>query len=258
MRRVRVIPTLLIKNGGLVKTVKFEQPKYIGDPINAVKIFNEKEVDEIAVIDISRSVQNLGPDFELISSICGEAFMPLAYGGGIRNIEDIKKLLYQGAEKVILQASAIDNPELITEAAVRFGSQSIVVCIDAKKSLLGGYKAYRNNGKKAIDFTPVAFAKMMENAGAGELIINSISNDGTYKGYELPLIQAVSHAVGVPVIALGGASDTNDFLKAVQAGASAVAAGSMFVFKRPHQAVLITYPSQNQLKEEFFSKLQNH
>ncbi len=255
MRRIRVIPTLLIRNGGLVKSVKFEAHKYVGDPLNAVRIFNEKEVDEIVVIDINKSAQQKPPDFEFIGQICSEAFMPLAYGGGISTIDHIKKLLYQGAEKVILQTAAIDNPSLISEAAARFGSQSIVVCMDVKKTLFGGYKVFRNNGKKATDLNPADWAKSLENAGAGEIIVNSIANDGTYKGYDLTLIEMVTNNSNIPVVALGGASDTSDFLKAVNAGASAVGAGSMFIFQRPHQAVLVTYPSPENLKNEVFSKL---
>ncbi len=255
MRRIRVIPTLLIRNGGLVKSVKFDNHKYVGDPLNAVRIFNEKEVDEIVVIDINKSTQQKVPDFELIGQICSEAFMPLAYGGGISTMDDIKRLLYQGAEKVILQSAAFDNISLISEAAARFGSQSIVVCMDVKKNILGGYKVFRNNGKKSTDLNPAVWAKSLENAGAGEIIINSIAHDGTYKGYEIPLIEMVANASNIPVVALGGASSISDFVKAVNAGASAVAAGSMFIFQRPHQAVLVTYPSSETLKSEVFSKL---
>ncbi len=255
MRRIRVIPVLLVKNGGLVKTVKFDHPKYVGDPINAVRIFNEKEVDEIAVIDIACTRQKKIPDFDLISQICGEAFMPLAYGGGISTLDQIVQILYQGAEKVILQTAAFDNPGLVSEAAARFGSQSIVVSLDAKKSLLAGYKVYRDNGTKATAYHPAEWAKRLEDMGVGEIVVNSIAHDGTYKGYELPLIEMVAKAVNIPVVAQGGASVPSDFLSAIKAGASAAAAGSMFVFQRPHQAVLVTYPSQELLKREVFSKI---
>jgi imidazole glycerol-phosphate synthase subunit HisF len=255
MRRIRVIPVLLIKNGGLVKTVKFDQPRYVGDPINAVRIFNEKEVDEIAVIDIACTRQKKAPDFDLVSQICGEAFMPLAYGGGISTLDQIVQILYQGAEKVILQTAAFDHPGLVSEAAARFGSQSIMVSIDAKKGLLGGYKVYRDNGTKATGYHPAEWAKRLEDMGVGEIIVNSISHDGTYKGYELPLVEMVAKAVSIPVVAQGGASVPADFLSAIRAGASAAAAGSMFVFQRPHQAVLVTYPTQEQLKNEVFSKI---
>jgi cyclase len=255
MRRIRVIPTLLLHNGGLVKSIKFGQHRYVGDPINAVRIFNEKEVDEIAIIDISCTQQKREPNFTLISQICGEAFMPLAYGGGLHNLAQIEKILYQGAEKVILQTAAFDNPSLIREAANRFGSQSIVVCIDARKTLLGGYKVFRDNGTKATGLNPVEWVKELEAWGAGEIIINSITNDGTYKGYEIPLIEMVTKATNIPIVALGGASETSDFVKAISAGASAVAAGSMFIFKRPHQAVLVTYPSPDKLKADVFAQL---
>ena len=250
--RIRVIPSLLLHNGGLVKSVRFKDYKYVGDPINAVKIFNDKEVDEIAVIDIGATKETREPNISQIAEIASEAFMPLSYGGGINTIEQIKKVLFNGAEKVILNTAAHTNPSLITEAARLFGSQSVVVSIDAKKTLLGGYKVFINNGKIKTSFEPVAFAKKMQDAGAGEILLNSIDADGTYKGYNLDLINSVSHNINIPVIAIGGAGSVDDFVKAKENGASAVAAGSMFIFQRPHQAVLISYPSQKELKEKLF------
>ena len=250
--RIRVIPSLLIHNGGLVKSIRFKDYIYVGDPINAVKIFNEKEVDEIAVIDITATRENRPPNILQIAEIASEAFMPLSYGGGINTIEQIKMILFNGAEKVILNTAAHTNPSLITEAARLFGSQSVVVSIDAKKTLLGGYKVFINNGKIKTSFEPVAFAKKMQDAGAGEILLNSIDADGTYKGYNLDLINSVSHNINIPVIAIGGAGSVDDFVKAKENGASAVAAGSMFIFQRPHQAVLISYPSQKELKEKLF------
>lgn len=254
MRRVRVIPVLLVKNGGLVKSVQFKNHRYVGDPINAVKIFNEKEVDEIIILDISATKENRLPDFNRIAEIAGEAFMPLAYGGGITTIDEIKRILYEGAEKVILNTSAIFNPELIREGAIQFGSQSIVISIDVKKNLWGKYQIFSHNGTKNTGLDPVAFSKKAVDFGAGELFINSIDRDGTYKGYDLEILKKITSAVDVPVIACGGASEINDFAGAIKTGgASAVAAGSIFVFQRPHQAVLISYPSQEELKKEVFS-----
>lgn len=249
MRRIRVIPALLLHKGGLIKSVKFKDYTYVGDPINAVKIFNEKEVDEIAVIDIDASRENRGPDVKRIADIASEAFMPMAYGGGISTIEQIKEIFYNGIEKVILNKAAVQSQALITEAARLFGSQSIMVSIDVKKHLLKGNRVYTDNGKTNTGFAPDAFAKQMENAGAGEILLNNIDRDGTYAGYDTALIKGVSEAVNIPVIAIGGASSVADFREAIEHGASAVAAGSMFVFQRPHKAVLISYPAQNDLKQ---------
>lgn len=227
----------------------------MGDPINAVKIFNEKEVDEIAVVDIDAGRENRGPDIKKITEIAGEAFMPMAYGGGITTIEQIRTLFYNGIEKIMLNKSAVQQPALIMEAARLFGSQSIVVSIDVKKHLLKGNRVYIENGKNNTGYGPVDFAKQMEAAGAGEILLNSIDRDGTYGGYDTALIKAVSEAVAIPVIAMGGASSVSDFKQAVDHGASAVAAGSMFVFQQPHNAVLITYPSQKVLQEEIYTKV---
>lgn len=255
MRRIRVIPVLLIQQGGLVKTVRFKDPTYVGDPINAVKIFNEKEIDEIVILDIDASVEKRGPDFNLISQLAGEAFIPLAYGGGISNIEEIKKLFYLGVEKVIFNHQAFTNPSLLTEAAGLVGSQSIVASIDVKKNWLGKCHAYVLNGTVNTKFDPVTYARKLQAAGAGEIFLNVIDRDGTYGGYELDMIQKVSQAVDVPVIACGGAAEIGDFSKAVKAGASAVAAGSMFVFQRVHRAVLINYPSQADLIAQLYTRI---
>jgi cyclase len=250
--RIRVIPSLLIHKGGLIKSVQFKSYKYIGDPINAVKIFNEKEVDEIVVLDIDATKENRPPNFEAITEIASEAFMPMAYGGGITTLEEIKKILHSGFEKVILNKSLHSNLSLVTQAANLFGSQSVVASIDIKKGFLGKYKVYTDNGKNSTKFTPVEFSKMVEQAGAGEILINNIDADGTYKGFDISLIKEIASAVNIPIVAMGGAGNLEDFYKAKQAGASAVAAGSMFVFQRPHQAVLISYPSQKELKDKVF------
>ncbi len=248
MLRTRVIPCLLLKHLGLVKTVQFSEPKYIGDPINAVKIFNDKEVDELIFLDITATNEKRKPSFELLSRIASEAFMPFSYGGGLRDIDDVKRIMEIGVEKVILNTYAFENPDFVKEVADRFGSQSVVVAIDAKKNN-GGYNVFVNSGKVKTDKDPVSYAMQSEKMGAGEIFLNSIDKDGTREGFDLELIKSVSNAVNVPVIASGGAGKTEDLGLAIKEGASAVAAGSMFVFTGPHRAVLISYPDQNTLKK---------
>lgn len=251
--RIRVIPSLLIHKGGLVKSVQFKNYKYVGDPINAVKIFNEKEVDEIAVIDIDATRDNRPPNIEAISEIASEAFMPMSYGGGITTFEQAKQILFNGFEKVIINKSLHTNLNLVTQIANATGNQSVVASIDIKKAWIGGYKVFTDNGKTNTKLSPKEFAKQVENAGAGEILLNSIDNDGTYNGYQLDVLQEVAQSVNIPVIIIGGAGSVNDFANAKKAGASAVSAGSMFVFQRPHQAVLISYPTQKELKDKLFN-----
>ncbi|HBZ37287.1 MAG TPA: imidazole glycerol phosphate synthase subunit HisF [Balneola sp.] len=251
MLRTRVIPCLLLRNGGLVKTVQFDNPKYVGDPINAVRIFNEKEVDEIAILDITATPSNKEPNFELIADVASQAFMPLSYGGGINSTEQIEKLFSIGIEKIILNSVLEHKPELITSAANIAGSSSVVASIDVKSNWLGKYSVYTNSGKKDIKVDPISYAKRLENLGAGEIIINSIDRDGTQKGYDTKLVGAISDAVSIPVVAIGGAGKLSDFKEAVDVGASAVAAGSFFVFHGKHRAVLITYPEYSTLEELF-------
>jgi cyclase len=255
LKRVRVIPVLLIQQRGLVKSVKFKDYKYVGDPINAVRIFNEKEVDELAIVDINASKENRAPNISNIEEIVSEAFMPIAYGGGITTVDQVKKILSAGVEKVIINRSAVKNPNLITEIAKQFGSQSVVVSIDYKKNFFGRQGVYIENGKTNTGLDPMAFAKQLEDAGAGEIILNSIERDGTFGGYDLDMIKKVSRAVGIPVIAMGGASSIEDFRQASLNGASAVGAGSMFVFKGPHRAVLINYPEQEIMARDLFERL---
>ncbi len=255
MRRVRVIPVLLIHKGGLVKSVRFKNYIYVGDPINAVKIFNEKEIDEIVILDIDALAMKRTPNMRMVKEIAGEAFIPLAYGGGITHIDQIKELFYLGVEKVIMNNSAVNNPKLISEAAGLVGSQSVVVSIDVKKNLFGQYKVYTKNGSINTNLDPVSFAQKVQNEGAGEIFINSIDRDGTYGGYDLALVEKVSKSLTIPLIACGGASGVDDFFPAIKGGASAVAAGSLFVFQRPHQAVLISYPSQEELTQKLFSRI---
>lgn len=250
MLKTRVIPSLLIRDNGLVKTVKFDKSKYIGDPINAIKIFNDKEVDELVVLDIEASKRSSGINFNLLSRINKEAFMPLGYGGGIKSIEDVKRILGLGYEKIIINSSAINNPDIISEAANVCGSQSVVVCLDIKKSLFGNYLLYNYKRKKTFSIDPFEYIKKMEELGAGELIVYSVDRDGTFSGYDISLLKKVTSIVSIPVVALGGAGKFEDFVDAIKlGGASAVSAGSFFVFHGPHKAVLITYPDKQQLKE---------
>ncbi|MHB0952139.1 MAG: AglZ/HisF2 family acetamidino modification protein [Allorhizobium sp.] len=249
MLTTRVIPSLLLKGSGLVKTTGFKNPVYIGDPINAIKIFNAKEVDELVVLDITASREGRGPAFDTIRDITNECFMPLSYGGGIRTVEDMRNILKAGIEKVIINHAALTNPDLIKQAAAEFGSQAVLVSIDVKKSRWGGPQVYSSSGAKIPEKDPVRWARMVEELGAGEIYLTSVDCEGTMKGYDLKLIEAVSQAVGIPVIASGGAASVEDFQKAKrQGGASAVAAGAMFVFQGPHRAVLITYPSRETLE----------
>jgi cyclase len=251
MLRIRVIPTLLLQNKGLVKTVKFSNPTYIGDPINAVKIFNDKLVDELVFLDIDASAHKKEPDYDYISDIANECFMPICYGGGVKNIEQMRKIFKIGIEKIAINTAAIENPGLIREAAEVFGSQSIVVTITVKKDLFGNYKVYNPAEKTSIKTSPIDYAKNVEALGAGEIMLYPVDDDGTMKGYSLALISKVTSAVKIPVIACGGAKEIADFKRATDAGASAVAAGSLFVYKGPHKAVLINFPSSQELEDIF-------
>ncbi len=252
MLRTRVIPCLLLKGNGLVKTVQFKNPTYIGDPINAVKLFNDKEVDELVFLDINATQEKRGPNFKILSEIATECFMPVGYGGGISKLAEIEHLFNLGIEKVILNSNAFSQPELLTQAINIFGSQSIVASMDVKKHWITRKQAvYTMNGKQNTGFSPIDYAKKMEDSGVGEIILNSIDLDGTMSGYDYELIKAVSSEVKIPIVALGGAGSLEDLGKAKKAGASAVAAGSLFVFQKAHRAVLITYPTSSELKASF-------
>jgi cyclase len=251
MLKTRVIPSLLLRNGGLVKTFQFDKPKYVGDPINAVRIFNEKEVDEIVILDITATPEKREPNFELIKDLASQAFMPLAYGGGITNIQQIEKLFSIGIEKVVLDTIVGTQPELIKQAADIAGSSSVVVCMDVKSKLFGKPTVFNHGGKVDTKQDPVQFAQKVQALGAGELIFNSIDRDGMQKGYDLAMIQKIAQAIDIPLVALGGAGTLEDFRSAVDHGASAVAAGSMFVFHGKHKAVLITYPEYKKLESLF-------
>lgn len=254
MIAARVLPCLLLRGRGLVKTTRFKDPKYLGDPRNVVKIFNEKEVDELVLLDILATPERRPPDFELVREIVSEAFMPVAYGGGIRSLEDARRMLGLGVEKIVVCSHALEDPEFIEKAADIFGSQSVVVCLDVKRGMFGRSEVYSQGGRKGAGRNPVEVAKAMEARGAGELVVQSIDRDGTMSGYDLELIRSVTSAVRVPVIAAGGAGSVHDLAEGVRVGgASAVAAGSMFVFQGKHRAVLINFPDQQQLTEAFAS-----
>jgi imidazole glycerol-phosphate synthase subunit HisF len=245
----RVMPCLLLRGRGLVKTVRFQNPRYVGDPINAIAIYNEKEVDELIFLDITATPESKPPPFDVIGEIASECFMPVAYGGGVRSLEDVKRIFGLGIEKVAINSFAVERPEFIREAADRFGSQSIVVAIDVKKTLLGGYKVFTHGGRKATSLDPIKHAVRMQELGAGEILLNSIDRDGTLQGYDVDLIRRVTSAVNVPVIACGGAGKVEDFGAAVkEGGASAAAAGSLVVFHGRNQAVLINFPTRQELR----------
>jgi cyclase len=247
MLRTRVIPSLLLKGEGLVKTSRFKNPKYVGDPINAIKIFNDKEVDELVLLDISATNQSKGPAFDTITRIASECFMPVAYGGGIATVDQMRRILNSGVEKVILNSVTFSNPDIIRHAADEFGSQAVIASMDVKRKLLGGYEVLSHSGTRKTGHEPVKWARRMEECGAGEILLNAIDRDGLMGGYDLDLVSSVSEAVSIPVIAAGGAGSVSDFAKATDAGAGAVSAGAMFVFHGPHRAVLITYPTRAQL-----------
>jgi cyclase len=252
MLRPRIIPSLLIQENGLVKTVNFKNPKYVGDPINAVRIFNDKGVDELAIFDIDATVLRREPNYSLIERLASQSMMPLCYGGGVKTVEQAQRIFSLGIEKIALSSAVLENPLLITEISERVGSQSVIVVLDVKKKLLGGYEIFTHNGKKATGINPIIFAEKAQRLGAGEIIINSIDKDGLMKGYDLDLIDKVREKITVPMTVLGGAGSLEDMEKVIDKhGVIGVAAGSLFVFKGPYKAVLINYPTQLQKNKIF-------
>jgi len=256
MLRPRIIPCLLIHNGGLVKTIRFANPKYVGDPINAVRIYNEKEVDELVVIDIDATVKGCEPNYQLISRLASECRMPLCYGGGVRTADQVEKIIGLGVEKVAISSAAIETPELITDAALRIGSQSVVIVMEVKK--LGSssrYEVVTHNGTRTTGLKPVEWAKRIADRGAGEVVVNSVDCDGEMKGYDFELIDQVRDAISLPMTIVGGAGSLEDFKKLFQRhGILGAAAGSLFVFKGKYRAVLINYPNRAE-KDEIFSSI---
>lgn len=248
MLKHRVIPCLLLRNGGLVKTLKFANPKYVGDPINAIRIFNDKEVDELMVLDITASKERREPNYALIEQFAGECFMPLGYGGGIRTVEQARQLFALGVEKVCLQTAALEDLTLITRLAERFGSQSVLISVDVKKNWLGKHQLYAAASGKTLSQPWIDFLQQAVAAGAGEVVLNAVDRDGVMQGMDIELIRQASAVLSVPLIAVGGVGSLADIKAAVIAGASAVSAGAFFVFQGPHRAVLITYPRYQELE----------
>ena len=249
MFRPRILPVLLLKNLALVKSIRFDKHRYIGDPINAVRIFNDLKADELVFLDIEASRQNRLISLDFVRDVGEEANMPFAVGGGIKTIEDAKAILNAGAEKVVINTHAAQNPDFIKEAADFFGSSTIVVCIDVKNKILKGQRTWISSGGRSTTFNPVEFAQLMEKKGAGEIIIQSIERDGTMQGYDIELVKSISTAVSVPVVALGGAGSKEDLTEAYRTGhATALAAGSLFVYQSKNRGVLINYPHKGEMK----------
>lgn len=255
MYRPRIIPILLLKNSGLVKSVKFKNHRYIGDPINAVRIFNDLKADELAFIDITASKEKRLIPLDFVKKVGEEANMPFSVGGGIRNIQDIRKIIEVGAEKVILNTIAGENPKFVQQAVKEFGSSTITVCMDVKRDFFGKNKVMIQAGSKKIVQSPLIFAKQMEEMGAGEIIIQSIDNDGTMLGYDLELIAGISEQLSIPVTALGGAGSLTDMMDLYQkTSVNGLAAGSLFVYHGPRRAVLVNYPSQTEISNTLQSR----
>jgi imidazole glycerol-phosphate synthase subunit HisF len=247
MLRPRIIPSLLIHEKGLVKTVKFKDPKYIGDPLNAVKIFNEKEVDELAVFDLDATVLGNEPNYSLIEKMANQSRMPICYGGGVKTVKQAQIIFNLGVEKIALSSSIIQNPNLISEISEKVGSQSVIIVLDVKKKFLGGYEIYTHNGKKSTGVNPIEFAKKAQELGAGEVIINSIDNDGMMNGFDMNLIAKVREVITIPLTVLGGAGSLDDIKNViVKNGVIGVAAGSLFLYRGVYKAVLINYPSKEE------------
>jgi cyclase len=241
--RPRIIPCLLVHDGGLVKTVKFRDPKYVGDPINAVRIFNEKEADELIVFDIDATVRGHEPDYGLIAHLAAECRMPLCYGGGITSAAQAKRIIALGVEKVALSAAAVANPALVGEIAEAVGRQSVVAVIDVRRKMFGGYEVHTHNGSRKTGKPPLDLAETLAHAGAGEIVLNAIENDGTMRGYDLALARQLRERVNVPISIVGGAGSLDDIAGLIrEIGVVGAVAGSLFVFKGQYRAVLISYP----------------
>jgi len=248
MLRPRVLPALLLQGGRLVKTVRFRKPRYVGDPINAVRIFNEKEVDELIVIDIDAGRAGVSIPLKLITRIAGECFMPMTYGGGIRTLDQIAEIMAAGVEKVSINRAAVIDRGFVARAAKRFGSQSIVVSIDVRRRLFGQYEICVDGGRRRAGLEPVSLALELESEGAGEILLTSINQEGTMTGYDVDLVRRVASAVSIPVIACGGAGSIDDVIGVVcDAGAAAAAVGSMAVYQGRNRGVLIGFPTRKQL-----------
>lgn len=252
MYRHRIIPCLLRHKNGLCKTQNFKSPKYLGDPLNIVKLFNEKEVDELFVIDIDITRNGAAPDYGFIDRIASECFMPVCYGGGVRTIDQMKHIFSLGIEKIAISSGIIENPQLLNEAASIFGKQSIVAVLDVKSSFLCKHRVCTHNGTVKVKTSLLHLAKEFEKLGAGEIVINNADKDGEMNGYDLSLVKQVADAVDIPVVALGGAGRLEDMVEVIQkTGCSAAAAGSLFVYSGVHRAVLVNYPSRDKIDAAF-------
>jgi cyclase len=249
MLRNRVIPALLLDQTGLVKTTQYKNPKYVGDPINVIRIFNDKEVDELLLLDIYASKEKREPNYNLIKELAGECYMPITYGGGISNFEQADKIFSCGVEKICLQNAVIYNPSFISDLVKYFGTQSIMISVDVKKNSFGQPSFFHASEEKILELDLLSLIKKFVNAGAGEILLNVVDKEGTLSGPDLKLIQKISQLIEVPLIASGGISSLADIKAAVDAGASAVAAGAFFVYYGPHKAVLITYPKYSELEK---------
>lgn len=249
MLKVRVIPCLLLQDGGLVKTENFKNPRYLGDPTNAVKIFNKKEVDELIFIDIQASKNKSEPNWEVIEDLASECFMPLGYGGGINSFEQIKRLIKIGVEKVIINQEALKNPDFITKAVDHFGTSTIVCAVDIKKNIWGKYEVFDHVKGKLTGLSPLDYIIKLEKLGVGEVFINNVNKEGTFGGIDLDIVETIVNKISMPLIICGGVSSLTDISLAAKSGVSAIAVGSMFVFQGPHRAVLISYPSPEDLKK---------
>lgn len=243
----RIIPCLLVHNKGLVKTIKFKDPKYVGDPINAVKIFNEKEADELMVLDIDVTRENREPDYKMIENLARECRMPLCYGGGIKTAEQAQRIFNLGVEKIAISSIAIENQKVIKEIASQVGNQSVVVVLDVKKKLFGGYDVYTHNGKNKSKVDLIKFIEEIQKLGIGEIVLNSIDHDGEMKGYDFHLIEMLRPLIHVPLTVLGGAGSLEDVGELIKKyGIIGASAGSLFVFKGKYRAVLISYPNEDE------------
>ena len=253
MFRPRVIPVLLLNGSTLVKSIKFKDYNYIGDPINAVKIYNDLKADELVFLDINATKEKRTIPLTFVSELSEETNMPFAVGGGIKSLDDIQNVISAGAEKVVINSAAVENPDFIKEATQYFGTSTIVVCIDVKKKLFKGEKVWGHGGKKSSGYSPVEFAKLMEENGAGEIIVQSIEHDGLMEGYHFKLIEEIAKAVKIPVVALGGAGNRTHFKKAYKdCFVNGVGAGSMFVYQGTKRGVLVNYPKREELPKIFF------
>ena len=250
MLRPRIIPCLLVHKKGLVKTIGFKSPKYVGDPINAVRIFNEKQVDELMVLDIDATIEKREPDYQMIEYLAAECRMPLSYGGGVKTVEQAQRIFSLGVEKIAMSSAIVSDPSLVSKMAEQVGSQSVVAVVDVKRKMFGGYEVYTNNGKTKTRLDPIELIARIQQLGAGEIVVNSIDNDGQMKGYDFQLIDRVRESTCLPLTVLGGAGTLEDIGKLIHRyGIVGAAAGSLFVFKGIYKAVLINYPTPSEKRK---------